>query len=435
MQATKRRNQVAAGVVRFGRLVLERPRRHVDGTVPYPGMANAIEVDRTVRTPPPEHVLAAAAANDALAPARAPARAKAGKPLNSVLVNAYKTIGFAILTVILLGLVSYIATNLFYFVSSSWLTPTVIAPTAERVLALNTRLAEQSTQRDRLAAERALIAANLADADRIIAMDEKFEESFRRAVSADAAERKRELGKLRALVQDYEDAKRDIGESNRAFADMSRERNDEMKQANLIDKDEYLTGNYQLSQIASSNLQLAEKAVELDARASELSREADALDATASNLGADVLSYDVLRIRQELQRATLELAKAKDTRRALDESLRAADKGIARYDRMLKSLEESPLLRAAEGKVTLALVPYDNLPSVKKGAKLYSCAVGFIFCRKVGTVAEVLPGEMEVRHPIHATKQLRGQAVRLELTVPRAAEETVLFAGRPLYLL
>jgi hypothetical protein len=405
-----------------GQIGAARPTR-VETTQPYPGLTSAQEVDRTVATPPPEHVVAAARAQKAKA-------AKPGKPLNSILVNAYKTMGFAILTVILLGLVSFLATNLFYFVSTSWVTPTVIAPTDERVLALDARLAEQSSQRDKLAAERALVAASLADVERIIAVDESFQQSFRRAVGADAAGRKAELKKLRALAGDYEQAKAENGRSNRAYAGMSRERNEQLKEAQLIDQDEYVTGNYQLSQIAHANLQLAEKAVELDTKASELSRQADGLDATArGGARSEALSYDVLRIRQELQRATLELQKARDTRRALAESLRAADRSIARYDHIVQSIEQSPLVRAAAGRMTLALVPYDNLSSVKKGAPLYSCALGFVMCRKVGVVAELLPGEMEVRHPVHASKQLRGQAVRLELTAPRAAEQAVLFAG------
>jgi hypothetical protein len=377
------------------------------------------------------HVLEAAHTQES-----ASATARPKKPLNSVLVNAYKTMGFAILTVILVGLTSFLATNLFYFVNSSWLTPTVIAPTDERVLALDTRLAEQSTQRDKLAADRALLAANLADVERIIALDERFQVSFHRAVTADASERKAELRKLRALTGDFQDAKREIGRSTSAYAGMSRERNDEMKQAQLIDRDDYLTGNYQLSQIAHANLQLAEKAVELDAKASELSRAADALDATAKGAAnTDVLSYDVLRIRQELQRATLELEKARDMRTALRESLRASDRSLARYDHILQSIQDSPLVRAAEGSMTLALVPYDNLSSVKTGVPVFSCVLGFVFCRKVGTVAAVLQGEMEVHHPVHVSKQLRGQAVRLELTVPRAAEEAVLFAGHAPLLL
>jgi hypothetical protein len=92
-------------------------------------------------------------------------------------------------------------------------------------------------------------------------------------------------------------------------------------------------------------------------------------------------------------------------------------------------------LRAAQGNVTVALFPYDNRGSVKAGAPLYSCMLGFVLCRKVGKVAEVLPGELEVHHPLHGAQSLRGQAARLELWRPQAAERPVLFAGRaPLFL-
>src|SRR5439155_15140529 len=193
-----------------------------------------------------------------------------------------------------------------------------ISPTDEHVLRLNARLAEQSSQRDKLIADRALVAANLADVDRIIATDEQFQDSFRRAVGADVADRQAQLRKLRSLAKDYLDAKREIGASNRAYAGMSRQRNDELKRAQLLDEEHYLTGNYQLSQMAHTNLELAEKAVEIDARTNALSRETGALAASLSLDGAAAApSYDALRLRQEYQRVALELEKARDTKRAL----------------------------------------------------------------------------------------------------------------------
>jgi hypothetical protein len=388
-------------------------------TLPYPGLVERLP------TPEPETPPRAA---------KTKSKTKSRVQLQKWIVTAYRVIGFAILTVILLGLVSYLTTTIFYLVSTSWVTPAVISPTDERVLSLKTRQAEQASQRDKLVADRALVAANLADVERIIGEDEKFLESFRRAVSADVADRRAQLRKMRALTDDYVSARNEIKLSNRAYASLSRERNDELKRAGLLDQEGYLSGNYQLSQMAQSNLQLAEKTVELDTRTATLSRDADALTATLRGDGAGALSYDALRIRQEHQRATLELAKARDTRGALLESLAASDRSIARFDRILKSIDEAPLLAAAEGKVTVVLVPYENLPSVRVGGPVYACALGFVVCHRVGTVRDVMPGEMDVHHPFHPTRALRGQAVQVQLTDASAVAETVLFAGRrPLF--
>lgn len=400
--------------------------RSVEVTLPYPGLQR-IDGDKTEATPVPAHVIAASRA--------AAAASRARVRLHKWIVSAYRTLGFAILTVVVLGLASYIASSVFYLVSSSWVTPSVISPTDERVLMLDARLAEQGSQRDKLAAERALIAASLADIERVIAADESFDQSFRRAVSADVADRKAQLRRLHALAQDYLTAKHEISSSNLAFAGMSRQRNAALKRAGILDEEGYLTGNYQLSQLAHSNLQLAEKEVELDTRTSILSREAEALTATLEDAGGSALSYDALRVQQEHRRALLELEKAKDTQRALNTSLAAVDRSIARYDHIVKSIQDSPLLVAAAGKVTVVLVPYENLSSVYKGGPLYECALSFVVCHRVGTVVEVMPGEMEIRHPFHATRSLRGQAVHVQLSDPSAAAEAVLFAGhKPLWL-
>jgi hypothetical protein len=55
-----------------------------------------------------------------------------------------------------------------------------------------------------------------------------------------------------------------------------------------------------------------------------------------------------------------------------------------------------------------------------------------VFCHKVGTVLEVLPGEVQFKHP-HRDKMLRGQMVELKLEDGAAATDDVLFVGgRPL---
>ena len=71
--------------------------------------------------------------------------------LNKWVVSIYKLVGFAVLTLIVLALVMYLGSTLFYWYSTSWIMPTVIAPTDERVLQLSSTLAVQASARDKLA--------------------------------------------------------------------------------------------------------------------------------------------------------------------------------------------------------------------------------------------------------------------------------------------
>jgi hypothetical protein len=57
-----------------------------------------------------------------------------------------------------------------------------------------------------------------------------------------------------------------------------------------------------------------------------------------------------------------------------------------------------------------------------------------IFCKKVGTVLDILPGEVQFKHP-NKDKQLRGQMVELKLDSAESATDDVLFVGgRPMLL-
>jgi len=105
---------------------------------------------------------------------------------------------------------------------------------------------------------------------------------------------------------------------------------------------------------------------------------------------------------------------------------------LARQDKLLATIKQTSYLRALDDHAQVAFVPYDNLGKLSKGDVLYGCKVGMIFCHKVGTVLEILPGEVQFKHP-QRDKQLRGQMVELQLADAAAATDDVLFVGgRPL---
>lgn len=340
--------------------------------------------------------------------------------VNKMVVSTYKVVGFAVLSVIALALVSYLGANVFYWFSTSWIEPTVIAPTDDRVLALSTQLLQQSSARDK-------VAADLADAERVAKMDQEYVDAARKALADELADRKSELTRLMAINKSFASTRAEVASSGRAFSAMSKRRLAAEYSSHFIDRETAMTGALQLSQLAQGNLNMAEKEVELYKRRAELSRETEALGAAVGAKPAARHSIEVLKIVADVKRAELELAKARDNEGVLKKSLE-------RYDHMVKTLSDAPFLRAVDGKDSIAFVPYDNIDRVKAGAPIYGCWIGPMFCKRVGSVVALLPGEMAYKHPLH-NSQLRGQPVQIQLTDVRDAERKVLFVGGRPFLL
>jgi hypothetical protein len=355
-----------------------------------------------------------------LGPSTSPSKSLAPETAK-LLVTTYRGIGFAVLSIIVIILVGYIATSAFYFVSDSWIQPMRVARTDERVLSLQAQLAEQENIRDRVAAE-------LNHADRYIAVQQAYQAEFAQAIRADLTGRKAALDRARGLAKGYAGARDRVRRSNQAFAAASQRKMSEEYAAGLIDRGDMLSGKFQLAQITSSNLTLAERQAEYEDRAAVLQAEAEALDAILDEKGGSAaLSYDVLKIKQEYEMSRLEAQKAIETRTALQN-------GLVRQEQVVDGLKQSPYLRAALGDASVAFVPYGNMDDVKPGVALYGCALEMVFCRKVGKVVEVLAGEVQFKHP-HREKVLRGQMIVVDLADKAAAEDDVLFVGgRPLLL-
>lgn len=361
------------------------------------------------------------------APAEKPATSRSQK-LGKWIVNAYRMLGFAILTIIVVVLIGYIATQSFFYVSKSWVVPMAISATDEKVVSLQAQLAEQQNARDRIADE-------LNQAERAIAAQQRFQGEFAKAIKSDLDGRKAALGRVRALANAAAATRASIKAQNSAYASASRRKMAEEYAAGLIDRGAMLSGKFQLAQITSSNLSLAERQAEFETRASELEAQTRSLDAMLTEHGEQptdetvAYSYEVLRIKQEYEASKLDLAKSVEARDTLQVALE-------RQDKIVKGLQGSAYLRALADGANVAFIPYANLANVRKGTSLYACKVGMVFCYHVGEVTEVLQGEVQFKHP-QRDKMLRGQMIELKLDAEDhdAASDDVLFlGGKPLLL-
>lgn len=359
--------------------------------------------------------------------------------MNALVVVVYKVVGLGALGAILLGLLGYFALQGFFLLNHSWVAPTVLSPTDERILQLNTQIAQQTAARERLLAEKRDLRVRIDDATRQAMAQDRFLGRFRDAVATDHASQARHLQRLLALREQHQGVRDEIRAAEEAFAGLTRTRADQLRQANLLDRERYLTTHHQLAQMTQLNLALAESGVELEGRTTALLREVRGLETLLRGFAGEPgraagHTTATLLLEQQYARARLERELALETGAAAKESMAALDVALARYDQLLASLRGSPYLKAMERDLNIAFVPYENLPQVQPGVVLYGCALRMLWCRRVGSVAAVLDGEVTIKHPIR-TLHLRGVMVELALEDNRWAHEQLLHAGHPPFLL
>ncbi|MET0403743.1 MAG: hypothetical protein ABW123_15135 [Cystobacter sp.] len=348
--------------------------------------------------------------------------------VNTLIVNVYKAMGTVLLSLILLGLVSYLAVQAFFFVGHAWLAPTVVSATDAEILQLNAQLAQQEAARDRLVADRREMESRLEQAERLLHAEKDFQARFRVALGSERQARMDSLRQLTGLRGMYKKTAEEVAQSSQAYSNMERGRTEALFNARMMRDDERVSANHQLAQIAQSNLSLNQGQAELHTRLESLERELKGFDASLGGK-TDGLTTEVVLLEREFTRSVLEVKHSEGERLHLKESLRALDDAVARYNGLISAIRGSPWLEAIERGLTVGFVPYENLENAAPGTPLYRCALKLLWCEQVGQVGHSLQGEVSVKHPVRQT-MLRGVMVELVLRDETGAREDLLHLGR-----
>ena len=194
------------------------------------------------------------------------------------------------------------------------------------------------------------------------------------------------------------------------------------------------------NQLADARLrasQLESDKLEISAQLAEIERTVKADDAFLTEVGTSVdapKTPDQWLVHREVEKTKLDRENESGRRAPIEARLKSLSLQATDQDAVVKRLEQSPYLRAVNGKVVLAFVPYQNERNLALQTKLYACSWGLLMCHVVGRVKATIDGEVEEKHPHDETIQ-RGIMIEIELTTPSAEEEPVLFLGsKPLWL-
>jgi hypothetical protein len=90
------------------------------------------------------------------------------------IIRVYKVAGLVALTAILVGLISFLIVNIFYFFDHTWVRPVVLSPTHAKVVEASNQLNEARSRASQLQAEKLDIEGQLSGIELKIARDDRI---------------------------------------------------------------------------------------------------------------------------------------------------------------------------------------------------------------------------------------------------------------------
>ncbi len=148
-------------------------------------------------------------------------------------------------------------------------------------------------------------------------------------------------------------------------------------------------------------------------------REAQLAQSAVKRLDDSPLMPELMAHEEQVIRVELELGHLLSEKRSKLAERAALTDRVAKLDELAGQLKSRPIYQAAEKSLNVAFVPYSQIDGVESGAMVYACVWGLFFCKQVGTIAELVPGEVISPDPWGATA--RGQYAVLSLWSSDAA--------------
>jgi hypothetical protein len=313
--------------------------------------------------------------------------------------------------------------------SDAWVAPLQLSPDNERVVDLRIQQTKEKADRARLSAEVSAIDDELQAVDVSLKRMQTLSIDYRGALAWSTEAQGRELRDLSEQSAELESKKQMLMDLLSA-QEAALRRSDADRSAGLITSSEF---DRQAIAVQQLRVELQDCGIELarvDAARSDATARGQALT-SASSIRSDPnhharsqLSPDVIKFYDDQVRVELEVARLEAEKRSALAHRSAAQGALDDMGQLLRELESRPLYRAMLQSTDLAFVPYEHLRRFAVGDDVVACVWSVFACRTVGTVSEVVPGEVVTQDPWG--ELARGQYVVLEMRDRSALFERVL---------
>lgn len=315
--------------------------------------------------------------------------------------------------------VGYVAQQGYRAMTDSFVAPIILTPQNDMVLASKLKLSELAVEHAKAKSQADALEADVAACDEAVERLQGLRHSVSNALSfaklvnaRQASAGARELSALRKQ-------KRMLAAMTAEQERLATEAQKNLR-AGLVGKTDYAREVQALNQLQVMLLENDRTQIQSELSFHQVTLARDSL---ARQNGAAPMPEVLLR-EDQMVRIDLELMKLQSERRAKIAERKVVEEKLGKIDELEGQLKGRPIFRAVDHTVDAAFVPYTQIEGVGAGAEVYDCVWGLVHCRRVGTVAEVVPGEVVLPDPWG--NQSRGQYAVLELSDHEAARSKTL---------
>jgi hypothetical protein len=298
--------------------------------------------------------------------------------MKKVYLSAYRFFGFSFLFGISATILSFFFLMLFFLANSSWIAPTILAPTSDRML-------------------------TFANA---------YQQALQNVEALRAQKHSAEVEYATALLKyrGYAALQAGLGDGHRTMKRLEGQTHNDLRQSATLSRQLDRNRDQIERSLKAGLITSADAAGQLAAAQSfDNSLTGSQVSITSASLAGQT-SLTQARVNAEEARASIEI-KAKE--------LELSEKVLASAETQLRRLEASSYYRAMAGNgANLAFVPYENRNKVSVGDPVFACRLLLIACRKIGTVKEILDDEQTVEFPIfnvRFSRTMRGTFAVLDI--------------------
>ncbi len=342
-------------------------------------------------------------------------------PVERPSLGRARTLGVRLSALSVLGLV---ATGVAWVADAAWqatrdafIAPLTLSPDSAAVLESKLRLADLELERTRSVAQADAASADADDADEELSRLHELEDTLAQSApwgqAVHGAEASASAAELNNLAQRQGLLAKMIDKQQKLAAVALKN-----LRAGVISQTEYEQEKLRLDQLQLSAMETARARAQSELTAKKATLGVQALAGKAPAM-PEMVAREDLAARVGVERLRLEARKR--AKLAEKDALLAR---VRKLDALQGQLQRNPLFRVGDAPLELAFVPYTQLAGVEAGASVRRCTLVVFACEVVGTVAELIPGEVVQQDPWG--KSERGQYVVLALTDRTAARAKTL---------